>query len=244
MNNPYLMLDVKDQGENAAIPAPNICVVLLTYLRTNLAVRTIKAFCENIDYPKELLSFYIADDGSPWDHMQNLIDEIQKGGVALVGYHNEKFKPGTPCVGLGWNRGLMAGYQVADIVFQLEDDWELRSPLDIRPFVRLLIERADVGVVRLSGLAVGNEVRIVGHNGVHYLEYMRSANMAYSGNPHMRHRRFTEYYGMFNTNLSPGDIELNYDFRFCNFPDGPNIWRPADIPGWGIFGHIGNERTW
>ena len=30
MSNPLLMLDVKDQGENANIPAPNLCVVLLT----------------------------------------------------------------------------------------------------------------------------------------------------------------------------------------------------------------------
>lgn len=243
MSNPLLMLDVKDQGENANIPAPNLCVVLLTYLRTGMAVRTVKSFCENIDYPKELISFYIADDGSPWEHMQAIIDEIQAHEVAVYGYHNEKITPG-PIVGKGWNRGLQKGHQASDFVFLLEDDWVLTKELDIRPYVRCLLQRADVGIIRLSGLPVGGELRVQGFNGIHYLEYLRSAPMAYSGNPHIRHVRFSAYYGFFATDRNPGDIEINYDERFRQYPDGPNIWRPADLPAWGIFGHIGNERTW
>lgn len=244
MTNPYHMLDVKSQGENATIPAPAICVLLLTYLRTEMAVATVKSFCEKIDYPKELLSFYIADDGSPFEHVQTLINEIQKGGVSVAGYHNEKMMPGTCFVGRGWNYGLQQAHKVSDIVLLLEDDWELRYELDIRPYIRLLLELPEVGIVRLSGLPVGGEVRVRGWNGVHYLEYLRTTAMGYSGNPHLRHVRYTEFYGLFAIDRSPGDVEVNYDERFQEFKDGPNIWRPADLPAYGIFGHLGRERTW
>ena len=244
MDRPDLALDWKERGGDAEFPAPRVCVVLLTYLRTEMAVRTVRTLCENLDYPKELLGFYIADDGSPWEHMQAVLDEINRGGLYVVGYHNEKFRPGTPYVGLGWNLGLLKGFQAANIILQLEDDWELKSPLDIRPYIRCLLERTDVGIIRLSGLPEGLELKVRGHHGVHYLECLRSASFAYSGNPHLRHKRFSDYYGFFSTKHTPGDLEIEYDRFFRNDPNGPSIWRPADLPAWGIFGHIGQTRTW
>lgn len=238
------MLDVKSEGENATVPAPPICVVLLTYLRTEMAVRTIRGVCENLDYPKELLSFYVADDGSSAGHVQVLLDEIQRGGVKIAGYHNEKFVPGSTHCGIGWNTALQKGHQAADIVLWMEDDWELRTKFDIRPYIRMLTERTDIGAVRLCQLALGNDLRVQGHRGLHYLEYLRSSAYAYSGNPHFRHARFSEYYGLFKIDANPGDIELDYDSKFRAMPDGPGIWRPADIPAWGVFGHIGREKTW
>lgn len=241
--NPLLMLDVKEQGENAVIPAPNICVLLLTYKRTEMAVTTIRYLCQNLDYPKELLSFYIADDGSPQEHMQAIFDELQVWGIKLTGYHNEKYSQGS-MVGRGWNIGLLKSYLVAPIVLQLEDDWKLEKQLDIRQYVRCLVEREDVGMIRMSGLVDGQNLQVRCHHGIHYLECLRSSNFAYSGNPHLRHRRFSEFYGLFATDQTPGDLEIEYDRVFRSRPDGPGIWRPADLPAWGVFGHIGNERTW
>lgn len=243
MDDYLLMLDCKERGGEASIPAPSICVLLLTYLRTDLALRTVRSFAEKVDYPKQLIGFYIADDGSPYKHVQALMDEIVNGGMAVYGYHNEKAAPGTPFVGRGWNQGLVRAHSFSNIVLQLEDDWELKDPLDLRPYVRLLLEREDVGMVRLSGIPVGLETRVVGHNGAHYLDCLKTAKMAYSGNPHLRHARFTNAYGMYRIDLTPGDLELNYDEMF-RYREGPAIWRPADLPAYGIFGHIGRERTW
>ena len=245
MTEPYeLMLDCKEKGGLAEIPAPKICVCLLSYLRTEMALRTIRGLAENLDYPKELVSFYVGDDGSPSEHMDAILAEIKNNGFELAGYHNEKSRPGTPFCGLGWNKALRQGHNHADIILWMEDDWVLERPLDIRPYVRLLLEREDVGIVRLSGLPDGLDLRVQTHNGIHYLECLRSTRMAYSGNPHLRHVRFSEYYGTFGINLTPGDLEIAYDEKFRRSTGGPNIWRPADISAWGIFGHIGRERTW
>ena len=243
MTNPELCLEWKDQGANATTPAPQLCVLLLTYVRTTMACRTISGLAENLDYPKELVSFYVADDGSPSAHMVFIEREIAAGGFQLAGYHSQKYAP-APFCGIGWNQGLHKAHQNSDFVMILEDDWVLEKPMDIRPFMWMLSERKDVGMLRLSGLAAGNIVKVVAHRGVHYLEYLRIAPMCYSGNPHIRHLRFSECYGNFAIDQSPGDIEVWYDAKFHRMSGGPNIWRPANLNPWGPFAHIGCERTW
>ena len=238
-----LCLDCKGQGANAIVPAPQLCIVLLTYKRTEMAVRTVAGVAANLDYPKELVSFYVADDGSNSAHMDAVFKAISDGGFRLAGYHNEKLGKGCFC-GIGWNQGVRKAHQVSEYIMLLEDDWVLENPLDIRPYMWMLQEKTDVGICRLSNLAEGNITRVVTHHGTHYLEYMKSAPMCYSGNPHIRHLRFSEFYGPFATNLSPGDMEVHMDIKFHQMSGGPKIWRPAGINPWGVFGHIGCERTW
>jgi hypothetical protein len=222
---------------------PMLAIVMVTYKRTALAVETVNSFSINLNYPKELRQWYIADDGSPAEHVQAILDELDKHGEKLYGFHNEKLGEGYNA-GKGWNLGLLKGHEISPIILWLEDDWQLRTKLDVRPYVRLLLDREDIGLVRLGHLAVGNTVEIVGHDGIHYLEYMRGRQYCYSGNPHLRHRRFSENYGMFAEDRNPGEMELAMDAAFQAKPDGCKIWRPADIPGWGCIGHQGTDKSW
>lgn len=221
------------------IEFPNLSIVLLTYKRTSYAVRTLESLCENLGYEQHLRGFYIADDGTPGKHVEKLLELLRAKGERILGYHNKRFSPKT---GIGWNKGLGIGFQNSDYVMLLEDDWVLHKRFDIHPYVEMLTQREDVCMVRLGGLAVGNNVEIVGHNGHHYLKYHRDKQYAYSGNPHIRHARMVKTYGWFSEEkLNPGELELEYDWRFRS-TEGPDIWRPADIPGWGIFDHIGESR--
>ena len=231
---------------------PNLGIVMVTYKRTNLAVETVRSFSENLVYPKELRQWYIADDGSPAEHVKAITDELDKHGEKLYGFHNEKFGTGYNA-GLGWNRGLLKGHEISPVVLWLEDDWELRQPLDVTPYVELLMADdvklpdgtpVDVGMVRLAHLAIGSKVMIVGYRGRHYLNYLKETQYAYAGNPHLRHRKFSEAYGMFVEDRNPGEMELAMDAAFQAKADGPLIWRPADISGWGIIGHLGMEKSW
>lgn len=235
-------LDIKEMGEGAVIPSPTVCIVLLTYKRTDLALRTIQGVVENLDYPKR--TWYIADDGSPQEHMNALISELRNRGESLYAYHNENFYM-RPYCGKGWNHALQRVHTLTDYVLWLEDDWYLQRPLDIRPYVRLLMERSDVGIVTMRGLSSGLRLEVTGHRGIHYLKVLREGadhSMAYSGNPLIRHTRYMEY-GQFSPIDSPGDIEVDCDNRYRGH-HGPDIWRPAEIHGWGIWGHIGSSRTW
>jgi hypothetical protein len=222
---------------------PNLSVILVTYKRTELAVRTILGLSKYLAYPRDKVYFYIADDGSPVEHVDKLREVITDCGFRLQGFHNNKFAPGTTFPGRGWNLALQTMSEVSPFTLFMEDDWELRQPLAISPYLRLLNDEQGIGMIRLGGLAVGNDVRVVGYNGIHYLEYLRSSQYCYSGNPHIRHQRFTYTIGPFNESVNPGDLELDYDARFRANSDAPAILRPADLSAWGVFGHIGTERT-
>lgn len=223
---------------------PVISAVMVTFNRTDLALRTIRGLGQYLAYPKEKVAFYIADDGSPREHVDAILHEVIVNGFTVLGYHNQKFLPGTFFPGKGWNLALATAHKKSPFVLWLEDDWELRRPLAISPYLRMLHDLENVGVVRLGHLAIGSDVRIVGYSGIHYLEYLRSTPYAYSGNPHIRHVRFSDACGLFREDRNPGDIELEQDQVFRSNPNIPAIWRPADIPGWGIFGHTGTEKTW
>jgi len=235
-------LDIKEFGEGAKIPSPTLCIVLVTYERTPLALRTIQGVCENLDYPQR--TWYIADDGSSREHVDRLVGELKSRGENLYAMHNQTFAE-RPYCGRGWNHALRRAHDLTDYVLWLEDDWHLEKPLDIRPYMRALLEREDVGMISMRGLSKGLRLEVDGHNGIHYFKVLREGDrdsMAYSGNPLIRHTRYLEY-GWFSNVETPGDIEIVCDHNYRHH-FGPNIWRPAEISGWGIWGHIGSSRTW
>jgi len=221
---------------------PNLAICLVTYKRTEEALRTIGGVCDNLNYPQEKRAWFINDDGSPQEHADALRDELNKRGETLQWLNRERMGGATYNAGKGWNACMGVGYQYSDYVLWLEDDWVLEENLDAERHVRLLQEREDVGIITYRGLTEGNDLTITTHGGYHYFMYIRTSQMSYSGNPHIRHARFVKFYGWFNENKNPGDMEVDYDFRFTH-KTGPNIWRPAGIRPWGAFGHVGQFKT-
>lgn len=223
---------------------PILAIVLLTYKRTAEAVTTVNSTCDLLGYPKELRKWYIADDGSDRLHVGALLNVLRGRGEEVIGYHNEKFSTKEFCCGKGWNLGLGVCHQASDFVLVLEDDWKLENELDLIPSVRLLQEREEVGIVSFRILSVGADVHTVGHNGRVYLNYHRTTQYAYSGNPHIRHARYTKYYGWYAEDRNPGLIELDQDDHYrLDVKDGPQIWREANLDQWGGWHHIG-EKVW
>lgn len=227
---------------------PNLAICMVTYKRTAEALKTIRSTLKNIGYPQELIGFYLADDGSDDKHHTALLKELTKQGVRILGEHNERFREDDEetkfnC-GKGWNKGLGICHQFSDFVLWLEDDWIMEKPLDLVPYVQLLQEREDVGLISFRILSVGADVHTKGHMGEVYLDYLKTTQYAYSGNPNLRHARFTKKYGWFAEDRSPGLIELAMDDSFRTREDGISIWRPVSISIWGGWSHIGTEKTW
>lgn len=226
---------------------PYLSIVLLTYKRTDLALRTVRSTCENLGYSKELTGWYVCDDGSPREHFSAVMGALQEKNAEVIGFHNERLRPAgmenTYYSGMSWNRGLGIAHQKSDFVLTLEDDWELEKPLDITRYMMAIRDHQEIGLIRLGMLAEGNTVYVVGYDGVHYLRYIRGEPYCYSGNPNIRHARFTKVYGMYAEDRDPGNIELEFDHRFQCTP-GPDIVRPAEINPWGAWGHIGREKAY
>lgn len=227
---------------------PNIAILLLTYKRTEMALRTVETTIQNLHYPKELLSFYVADDGSDVKHVAAINSKIQMSGMNLLGYHNERLRyPGqedTHNAGIGYNKGLGICHQHTDFVLVLEDDWELDERLDLERYVKVMQEREEIGIMTFRILSTGADVHTVGHNGEIFLRYDRTTQYAYSGNPHIRHARYTKAYGWFAEDRNPGLMELHQDDQYRLADAGPEIWRPLAISQWGAWKHVGSEKTW
>lgn len=229
---------------------PKLSVVLVTYERTKEALVTVRSTCKNLTYPQELRSFYVADDGSDPKHTTKILDVLtQECGEKILGFHNTRMRnegdeKSYNC-GLGWNKGLGIAHQNSDYVLWLEDDWELEEQVDLVPYVRLLQERDDIGMVSFRVLSVDNEVLTVGYKGLHYLQYLKTTQYAYSGNPSLRHARFTKHYGWFREDCNPGDVELKMDDQYrLDDQGGPWIWRPVTISPWGAWAHIGTDKSY
>lgn len=220
---------------------PRMAACLLTATRTEYAVRTVRSFCKNFEYQN--LGWYVAGDGSDEAHMVAISEELSKYGARIIGSHSEKMGPGP-----SWNKAIKESLKKADLILWVENDWELKNEFDVTRYVKLLMDKPEVGMVRLSYMAVGLDLYSVGHDGTHYVRMQKSTQYAYSGNPSIRHRRYFDAYPWYPTNadVNPGQCEIWHDNEFRK-KEGPEIWWPLDLPhgGWGGgFGHIGQEQSY
>ena len=220
---------------------------MVTCKRTTEALRTVQGVLDNLDYPQEKRGWYISDDGSPFTHTDTLLNLLVRNGEYIIGYHSERFRhkgqEDSFHAGIGWNKCLGLCHQWSDFVLWLEDDWVLENRLDPKKHIQLLAERDDVGLLSYRILSIGCNVHTVGWGGEIYLKYLRDTQYAYSGNPYIRHARFTKAYGWFKEDENPGNMELKMDDAY-RLGEGPDIWRPYNMSQWGAFSHVGTEKSW
>lgn len=229
-----------------------LAICLVTYKRTFEALQTIFSTCEHLKYPAELVRWYVADDGSPDEHHHAVLQALEKNKQQLIGEHNDRFRTDDSYFcGKGWNKGLGLCHQYSDFVLWLEDDWMMENDLNMIPYMQLLQENERVGIVSFRILSTGADVHTVGYNGEMFLRYKRNTQYAYSGNPLLRHARYTKFYQLFAEDRNPGELELQQDdsYRYRgtdirNEEDGPQIWRPATLDQWGAWHHVGKDKTW
>lgn len=219
--------------------AEPIVIILQTFKRTDVALRTIAAARSRLIYPD--LRWYIADDGSPDEHYK----EVQKAlrGADVVGQHSQRRGYGGNA-----NAAWGAASEVSRLTFWLEDDWELTQPLDLYPYAALLMERPEVGMVRLGNLNLDIRGRTWGHDSRLYWTLDREPHLegtpVFTGHPSLRHIRYRDAYGSYPEGLKPGDTELAYAYQYrTGSHSGPAIVWPADYPAWGLFAHIGAVKT-
>lgn len=214
---------------------PPIIIVLITYRRLNLALRTIKCLKERLDYPN--IGWHIADDGSGPDYVQRLVDEIGPTYAITV---SDAARGG---VGKSMNMGIQAALSRADLLLMVEDDWCLRERLDMRPVVQLFMEREDVGMVRFGYLSPYVSGKIISAaNELWWLLDRLSDHYVFTGHPSLRHRRFHDAYGLYPEGLGPGQTED----AMCGIFDtgsGPEIVWPAWLHHRGVFEDIGSHAS-
>lgn len=213
---------------------PPLAIILLTYQRTDYAVRTIEGV-SRMTYDGKI-SWIVVDDGSKQAHLDAVGHAIFRSGYPYTIITNSR-------TGYGYNANMAWSQTEHPVTLWLEDDWVLRRQLDITPYVSLLMNRENVGMIRLGHMPVGLDLHSHGHDGRMYLDVRKTQQYAFSGNPHLKHDRF-RFYGAYPEGKNPGQTEIAYDHQIRQHSDGPAIWWPLAIGDDPLFGHVGEVQSY
>jgi len=239
---------------------PNVDIVLITYDRFNEILDTIEALVKNLDYPTEKLRWLIADDATPGDYLARLANT-----ETFWHLKDHEFVP-TPDGNRGWggnvNRALR--YSTAPYIFQIEDDYILKKPLNLKAAVAAMQVTPHMGMMRFRGTAGDHlvyhqmEARIgdwlpdyqegVGLQGrlSYFLIDSGSPGLyIYSHGAHLKRNMFHKHYGAYPEGLKLGHTEESYAHMVKDMMKA-NPYSPVICiqPEWIAmhFDHIGKSR--
>lgn len=232
---------------------PVVSILIVTYDRPVEIRRTIDALRKHVRYPRDKLRWTMADDGSEGNYVYNIQQDFKDLSITAT-----ISKRGGWAVNV--NKGMKFCWGISDYVFLCEDDYVARRTINLEKGVALLMSKEDAGIpegvekrkpialLRYDGLqahwaalqlresksAIGN---------IHYLKIHHNSPFLpiYSNRPHLKHRRFHDYYGMYAEGQSLAATEIGFTKKVKQKPDGPWLCILED----GItlaFDHVGKSR--
>lgn len=239
---------------------PPLAVVIFSYegpdaRRTDYGLRTIDALRKNLVWP-EPVHWLIADDGSSEEHRAqlaaHLIRPVEVEGHELGRLEVVNSRQGGYGASMNLARATLAQMLGPEhLALLVEDDWELRRALDLEPFANLIIEREEVGCIRLGYIGYTQPLVgefIVSIDGHQWLLLQRSSPEGYvfAGHPRLEHAGFFDDW-RWPRGMVPGDTEGLAAKYYRERKPGPRreiIWpvdfQPASQQGASFFGHIGS----
>ena len=125
-------------------------------------------------------------------------------------------------IGASLNLGFARAFEQADVVIHFIDDFRLTTTYDLAPWVELLREREDIGIVNLSA-PFPNCTGTVAPLGTHTWGILLNRhNIAAGLRPAVYHQRFFEFYGPYDECVNAWECERLFNERFCQRPEGPH----------------------
>lgn len=203
-----------------------VAVNFLTYSpeighpRVQYAEKCLRALLVNLKYRDGELLWHIADDGSFYGHVENLIDICREFGVSptisATGHHG---------YGANMNHATQILHSIADIVIPIEEDWEIVRPFDISDLVDVLMvprdeqdNDNDISCIRLGYLGWSNKVtgwlvQTAAQTFFRFDENSQEVHI-FAGHPRIETVEFEKRVGPWPEGLRPGYTEM----EVCNRP--------------------------
>lgn len=153
---------------------------------------------------------HVADDGT--ENFQSDFKSSWEISYSSQGRHG---------VGASLNQGFWLAFKRSPFVLYLVDDWELTTPFDLDPWIRLLEEDESIGVVRF-GPPHPHLTGTVVHNDFGWHLRLDRHHYAFSHRPALYHHRMLKAYGKFPEDCNAYDCERLYNEIFCS-RQGPNV---------------------
>lgn len=197
---------------------PPVTIVMTTWFtdtaRRKLAEDTLATWVDLLEYAGDL-HLHVADDGSTikWKP-----EKIWKGPLT----YSRQERHG---VGASLNQGFRQAFKLSPVVAYFVDDWQLKEPLTITPWVRLLLERQDVGIVRLGPPHPYLKGTIMPYTEEWQGWAMKldRYGLTVGHRPELFHQRYTEFYGWWDEDTNAQEVERLASVRYADKPTGPDI---------------------
>jgi len=192
--------------------------------RKEVAEETLASWQKYLQYTGKL-NLHVADDGS------NISLSWYPENVYQCGYpkarkmkvtHSRQEQRG---VGASLNAGFRQAFKLSPYVMYMVDDWALTEPFDISPWVRLLQERDDIGMVRLGPPHPGltGRIEMFTDDWQGWGLRLDRHSFAFGHRPAIYYKRLIDYYGWFDENVSALECERMYAERWAADKSGPDI---------------------
>lgn len=228
----------------------NLTICLLTYARTNYALKTLESVLYHSKYTKGTLSLHIADDGSEADHRSKLFILAQ---MYMPGSNISISNAERGGYGRNVNLAFQTVHQTADYVLMLEDDWELIRNLDLDELVDDLegcytdVSQPRFDCVRLGYLSFTQPLhgQIIDRHNRKYLvfdSYSPEPHI-WAGHPRLETVQRQRECGLWPENELPGTTE--FMMAHVKRVRRGVAW-PMDLvhPRGDMFAHIGTQRSY
>lgn len=218
-----------------------VTIIITTYdpgdnSRYPLLYRTIQALVDKLVYPN--LYWTITDDSlNVNEEMQSKVKEIIPGD--RITFFNTTRKG----VGYAKNNALKDAFAQSPFVFLLEDDWELKEPMDLLTHVQVMLDNPEVSMIRFGFLGGDIEASYKRYNDTTYWVLKpKSGFYVYSGQVSLRHYSFYSELGFHAEGLQAGQEEEDMCWRYGQLENPPLIAWPASYGSTlnsGLFNNIG-----
>jgi hypothetical protein len=223
---------------------PAVTIVSTTYFPAGIdgatrriaAQQALESWDRHLNYQGEL-RLHVADDGSP-----------DGNAVGVSRFPFMVSRQERRGVGASLNAGFRQAFERSPLALYAVDDWEVVEPFDLTLWADLLMEREDIGCVRLGPPHPGTR----GSVEMFSLEAEPPANperggwflrldpygFAFGHRPALYHRRMIDAYGWFEEGVNALECERLYAERYAReslFGDMPQVvlalphpWRHID----------------
>lgn len=220
---------------------PDISVLLPTYNRTQIVTDTVAALKMLLQYPGSI-SFWLGVDNDNESADQVVGHIFFVTGINVNAINGPRRKSGKGSLGANLNALLRATKD--EILIQMDDDHLLLKSIDLRSHVERLMTDDTCGWIRLMGVGFHKYCGCL--DGRYWRVNWDSPELYIPSNrPHIKHRRFHEYFGMYPEGLRLGETEE----RFCHqckdkalsTKAGPQVLVPLDVTTELSWDHIGRS---
>lgn len=223
---------------------PNISVLIPTYNRTQIVANTVSAMHQLLVYPGQITYWLGVDnDNESAAEVGEFVIKQSSAKVNAINGPRRLSRGKKHSLGANLNLLLTASHEDM-IIMQMDDDHLLLRKLDLREHVEKLIQDPSCGWIRLMGVGFHNYCGCL--DGRYWRISWDSKELYIPSNrPHIKHRRFHQFYGAYPTGLKLGETEE----RFCHqckdkaltTGGGPDVLVPVDVLTESSWDHVGNS---